>query len=158
MLSRPARSRVVGAVSIAYGVLLGLFWAWVLWTDAETPGRWSGGRALLLVLVVAAPVLLVVVGYGLFSGRIAGPDCRALKVATVVVLAVKAAWEGYWAIGLILATGPFSGLLHPVGWRALALMVLPSVVWAVVLALTPVPTADPPAPEESPSRNGAPGG
>lgn len=149
MSSRPARARLVGALSIVYGVLLGLFWAWVLWEDWQTRGRGeSGGFSLLIVPFVAAPVLLVVAGYGLYSARIAEPDARALKTATVVVLAAKAAVAGYWAIGLISATGAFSGMLHPLGSQAVAVEVVPSAVWAVVLARTSVPAADSPAPEE----------
>lgn len=146
MPSRPTRSRVVGALSIAYGVLLALFWAWVFWRDWATEGNGvTGGRVLLILPFVAAPVFLVVASYGLCSARIAGPDARALKVATIVLLAVKVVVAGYWAIGLIAATGAFSGLLHPAGWLGLAVEVVPSGVWAVVLALTPVPTGPHPA-------------
>jgi hypothetical protein len=140
---------VVGVLSIAYGALLGLFWAWVFWRDwGRQEGGWSGGRALLMVLSIAAPVVLAVAGYGLFSARIAGPDARALKVAAVVVLAAKAAVAGYWVIGLIAATGAFSDVLHQAGCLALAVEVVPSSVWAAVLALTSLPTDDPPTPEE----------
>src|SRR4051812_4974887 len=115
MSSRPVSSRVIGVLSIAYGALQGLFWAWVYWGQGKTEIR--GTEVLLMALFVAAPILLIAAGCGLCFRRVAEPDARALKAATVAVLVVKAAVTGYWAIGLIAATGAFSGLLHPVGWR-----------------------------------------
>lgn len=148
MPSRPVSCRVVGILSIAYGVLLGLFWAWTLWKGSGAQEGWSAGKALWVVLCIAAPVLLVAVGYVLYSVRIAGPDARALKAATVAVLAVKAVVVGYWAVGLIAAAGSFSGLLHQTGLLALTVEVVPSGFWATVLALTSVPT-DAPSTTES---------
>ena len=114
--------------------------------------RWHGRQAdrgsgaLLLMLFAAAPVLLVVAVYGLCSARIALPDARALKVAAIIVLAARAAVAGYQAIHVVFYTGAFSAELRPLGWRFLALEVVPSVAWAVVLALTSIPTTAPAAP------------
>jgi hypothetical protein len=140
---------VVGALSVAYGVLLGLFWAWVLWRNVGTQEQGgSGGRLLVLVVLATVPILLVVAGYGLCSVRVGRPDAQALKVAAVVVLAVKAAVVGYWAVELLTSTVAFSGLLHSLGWTALVVEVVPSGVWATVLALTSIPTDTPPDPEK----------
>jgi hypothetical protein len=147
MPARPIRFRVVGVLSIAYGVLIVLFWAWTLGTsEAHFPIPDSGSSLLRLVLFIAAPLLLAFTGYILYSTRIAGPDARAIQITTIVILAVKAAVTGYWAIELLLERGPFSGLLNQSGFLALAFVVAPSVVWAVALALTLVPSATPPPP------------
>jgi hypothetical protein len=98
------------------------------------------------MLFAAAPVLLVVAVYGLCSARIALPDARALKVAAIIVLAARAAVAGYQAIHVVFYTGAFSAELRPLAWRFLALEVVPSVAWAVVLALTSIPTTAPAAP------------
>lgn len=97
---------------------------------------------LAIVPFVGAPVLLIVAGYAMNSKHITRPDAHSLKGAAVVALALKAAIVGYWAVGLILASGRFSNLLHSLGWRALAFEVIPSGIWAVVLARTSIPSND----------------
>jgi len=121
--------------------------AWLLMDRGKKGIGGSGSGVVLLILLVLAPVILVVAGYGLCSARIAVPDARALKAAGVIVLVAKAAVAGYQAVHVILYTGAFRDQLRPLGWHFLALEVIPSVVWAAVLALTRIPAVAPPAPD-----------
>src|SRR3954469_7691070 len=129
MVPPTAKSSLVGALSITYGILISAFWACVYLTHWLTHERSDvDAFTFLIIPFIAAPVLLVATGFALCSQRIGEADARTLKLATVAMLAAKAAIAGYWAFGLITASGNFSSLLHPLGWRVLALEVIPSAV------------------------------
>lgn len=136
-------SRWIGGLRISYGLIWAAFWGWILLNSSKANVQSDlRGMGLAIVPFVGAPVLLIVAGYAMNSVRIARPDAQSLKSAAVVALALKAAIAGYWAVGLILASGSFSNLLHSLGWRAVAFEVIPSGIWAVVLATTSIPSDD----------------
>ena len=59
MSARPVMPRVVGAVSIIYAVLLGIFLAWSFWNLGRQKAEVTWVMALLrIVLIPAAPILL----------------------------------------------------------------------------------------------------
>jgi hypothetical protein len=141
MMASRSGKRVVGALTIAYGAVLGLFWAWVFLAAGAEPLRaGTAGEASTTLLFALVPVLLLVTGAALCSLPADTPRRTRATVAvmavTVALLAAKALLASHWAADRLHATGFLEVLSHLVGVVLMAVVVVPSAVWALVLAGT----------------------
>jgi hypothetical protein len=147
----------VGALTIVYGVVLCLFWGYT-WASALSGNRSELLRAkttawaLALLLCALVPLMLVVSGAALCRARADNRRSSQVAVAVALVTAVflvaKAAFVWYCladtssppdSSGSVVgsAVGIVDGLLRALASVVVfAVVVVPSGVWAVVLAVT----------------------
>jgi hypothetical protein len=128
----------IGLLTIVYGGLLCLFWAVVLLRYGDAQDSWAAVPVALAFAAVAA--LLVVTGLALYQGR---PSARRLAFVSAGLLGLKALVVGGLAALLLSDSGAWRGLSHAIGWTFLAVVVGPSVAWALLLVRAA--TARPPA-------------
>jgi hypothetical protein len=146
MTSRSGKYGVVSVLTIIYGVLLCLFWGWVLWA-AGPPQPLTTAEVLVAMLFGVVPVLLIVTGIALYSLRAADSSLGArsivaLLVVTVVLLTAKTILAFHWASPTL--KGPDESYLKLnafVGWVILLFVVAPSAVWALILGTIAVSLA-----------------
>jgi hypothetical protein len=158
--SRSGGTVAVGALTITYGVVLCLFWGY-LWASALSGNRSELLRvettagALALLLCALVPLMLVVSGAALCRAR--ADNRRSAQVAVAVALVTagfliaKGAFVWYCladdsppsssssANPVAMAFDILGSLLRALAYLVvLAVVVVPSGVWAVVLAVTSV--------------------
>lgn len=128
MQSRSGKYSVLGILAIVYGVILCCFWMLALsgngWEILRGP--WTIGGVLRALVFASVPVLLIYAGWALRSNR-AGIRVRIWAAAiTAVALGAKAILASSWAFDE-------GGLAS---WLLMTFVVVPSGVWALVLAGT----------------------
>jgi len=128
----------IGLLTMVYGGLLCLFWAFVLMQTAAGKFSWEVVPIGLAFGAVAG--LLVVTGVALRQGR---PSARRLAFVSAGLLVLKAIVVGVLASLLLNDSGPFRELSQGIGWALLAVVVGPSIAWVILLVRAA--TAKPPA-------------
>jgi hypothetical protein len=141
MASRSGKYVVVGALTITYGLVLCVFWAWSLSAGgAEWLRVGKPGEALATLLFALVPVMLLVTGGALCSWRadalLRARATAAVTAVTGALLAAKAVLACHWAIEHLHVTGFLDVIDHFTGVVLVAVVVVPSAAWALVLTGT----------------------
>jgi hypothetical protein len=121
-----------GTISVLYGVVLCLFWVWVLsarargWPLSVT----SAVEGLTCFVFASVPVMLIVTGVGLYRLQArTRQKVRAAAVVTTIFLVINAVLALYWA-------SEAKGCLAPVANIVLMVFVaIPSGIVAFILAV-----------------------
>jgi len=134
MGSRSGRHLAIGVLSILYGLILCLFWGWLLWASgAKLPEEiWTVEETLTVFLFALIPVMLLVTGCLLCLSRAGGGGLRVgVTVITAILLGAKAVIAGHWALEALQFQMTFF-LVGPqaIFWGLLVLVALPSGIWA----------------------------
>jgi hypothetical protein len=122
----------VGTVSVLYGVVLCLFWVWVLsWARDSPVSVTSALEGLTSFVFASVPIMLIVTGVGLY--RLQARTrwiVRAGAAVTTIFLVIKAALALYWA-------SEAKGCFGDVAKFVLTVVVaIPSGIVAFILAAT----------------------
>jgi hypothetical protein len=121
----------VGTVSVVYGVVLCLFWLWVLSASRSPLSVTSAVEGLTCFVFASVPVMLIVTGVGLYRLQArTRRKVRAAAVVTTIFLVIKAALALYWA-------SEAKGCLSEVAIFVLTVFVgIPSGIVAFILVVT----------------------
>jgi hypothetical protein len=138
MATRSVGYVVVGALTLAYGLLLGLFWGWMVvvgGADDFVDVNAHPGPGLVLL---SAPLVVLLAG-GLLCWRRARLPTALVVAVTAALLGAKAVLAYHWGLNEMQGPDPSSlgGLVGTAaGAILMAVVAVPSMSWAVVLAAT----------------------